>query len=171
MKLIPYVLHNGAWSLPDDIMESVFTRMRLHDLDIVVFGERLNPDRFLGFIKRQSVVLHTIWEDNQILMIGWLTDISTNHAFAHYCMFPETWGKNTAELAKESLRYWFNFKGNDGYLFDVIMGRTPVDNGYAVKFLKKIGMNILGAVPLLKFGNSDSGMVFSYITREEFLNG
>jgi hypothetical protein len=57
-------------------------------------------------------------------------------------------------------------------MFDVILGLTPSYNRLAVKFLKRVGMTVLGEIPKIRSiegRNVDrDGAVISYITREAF---
>ena len=72
-------------------------------------------------MKNPSNVVHTIWEmvtggRLEIRMIAWLNQFGPNHAFAHFCCWPETWGKTSVKLGKQSLKYWFEFGGDKGPL-------------------------------------------------------
>jgi hypothetical protein len=173
MKLIPYVINNGAYSLPDSTMAGIFKKMQSHGLDRIVFysGGITGAEHFLEFMKRPQNVVHTIWIDENIAIIAWLNAWGSNYAFAHFCCFPETWGKTSVELGKRSLRHWFDLEYEGEYVLDVILGFTPVNYRAAVGYIKKVGMNTMGTVPHIKCGHSDEGMVFSYITREDFNNG
>lgn len=166
--LIPYVLNDGAYSLPDSTMLSIWATMEKHALDRAVFySGGMNGERFLQFMKIPQNVVHTIWEEDRIQLIAWINGFGANHAFAHFCCFPETWGTTSVELGRQSLKYWFDFKkDNNEPLLDVIVGFTPANNLKAVKYIQKVGLNIMGTIPNIKCGDAYDGMVFSYITRE-----
>ena len=170
MNLIPYVDSGGAYSLPDDVIKNIWRIMVHYNLDKAVFySGGMDEGRFLKFLKNKGNVVHTIWEDDGISMIAWLNSFGANHAFAHFCCFPKTWGRNSVVLGRKSLKYWFDFKNDDGTpLLDVIMGFTPEYNKRAVSFVKKVGLTIMGTVPHIRCGNYGRGMVFSYITRGGF---
>ena len=167
MQIIPYVLNDGAYSLPDRAVLSIWATMEEHQLDKAVFySGGMNGEKFLRFVKSPGNVVHTIWQEDRIQLIAWLNGFGANHAFGHFCCFPETWGKNSVELGGKSIDYWFNFKRDDGEpLLDVIVGFTPANNRKAVEYIKKIGLSIMGTIPYIKCGNQKNGMVFSYITR------
>jgi hypothetical protein len=172
MKLIPYVLNDGAYSLPDSAMLHIWATLEKHGLDKVLFySGGMDAEKFLRFMKVPQNVVHTIWEEDRIQMIAWINGFGVNHAFAHFCCFPETWGKNSVELGRNGIKYWFDFKKDDGTpVLDVIAGFTPAGNHKAVGYIKKVGMNIMGTIPDIRCGDKKDGMVFSYITREE-VNG
>ena len=181
MKLIPYVAVNGAWSISDNAMTGVFDLMQEHRLDKAVFySGGINRKNFIDFMKSSQNVVHTIWDDNEfpvapnILMLAWLNRFGSNHGMAHFCCFPKGWGKTSKELAHKTLDYWFGdfFVKDDGTpLLDVLIGFTPSDNRLAVRWIKQIGMTIVGNIPLMDTGQKRAGMVVSYITREDFKNG
>jgi len=169
MNIIPYVESDGAYSLPDHVMRSVFKIMVHYGLDKVVFYTGgMDEDGFLRFIKSKQNVVHTIWEEDGISMIAWLNGFGVNHAFAHFCCFPKTWGKNSVVLGRKSLDYWFGFKKDDGQpVLDVVLGFTPAYNKKAVSYIQRVGMTIMGTIPGIRCG-AETGMVFSYTTREGY---
>ena len=173
MKFIPYVQENGAWSIPDNVMESIFVEMQKHGLEKIVFysGGVDTPEKFAQFMKAPGIVAHTIWGDTGIELMAWLTHFGANYAYGHFCTFPSAWGKRTKKLANETFRYWFGWEPGGAPLLDVILGQTPANNRLAVKYIKNIGMKILGTVPLCAVGDDKAGLVLSYLTREDFYNG
>ena len=168
MKLIPYVLSDGAYSLPDSVMKGIYSTMVRYHLDKIVFySGGMNEDNFLLFMKSPQNVVHTIWEGDEIGIIAWVNGFGANFAYAHFCCFPRTWGSTSIELGRRSLEYWFNFKKDDGtYLFDVVLGLVPAHNKKAISYIKKVGASILGTIPRMKCGNKKDGVVVGYITRE-----
>jgi len=169
MNIIPYVKSGGGYSMPDDVMRKIWRIMVHYGLDKTVFYTgNMNEDKFLGFVKKESNVVHTIWEENGISMIAWLNGFGSNYAFGHFCCFPKTWGKNSVVLGRKCLEYWFSFKRGDESILDVILGFTPANNKKAVGFLKKVGLTVMGTIPHIKCGLGDTGMVFSYVTREGY---
>jgi len=52
-----------------------------------------------------------------------------------------------------------NLKTNGEYLFDCLVGTTPIDNKLAIRFAEKMGFTIVGFVPT--FG------ILSYLERKK----
>jgi hypothetical protein len=141
--------------------------MEKHGLDKTVFySGGMDGDKFLKFMKVPQNVVHTLWEEDRVQMIAWINGFGANHAFGHFCCFPETWGKNSVVLGRKSVDYWFGFQRDDNTpLLDVIVGFTPANNVKAVKYIQKVGLTIMGTIPNIRCGDEKDGMVFSYITR------
>jgi hypothetical protein len=181
LSLIPYVQVNGAYSLPDTVMVEIFHAMKKNDLLQKVFyrGEVKTSEAWLEVVKRKANLVHTIWdiESKACLMIAWLNNFDRNSAFAHFCILPEGWRKNTVELGKMCLKHWFDFKNENGErLLDVVVGKTPDNNRAATIYLRRVGMKILGTIPMLDYdfyAGEKIGSVFSYITQaqEDLQNG
>jgi hypothetical protein len=171
-NLIPYVEGNGSWSLPDTMMIGIFEKMQDHGLDKVVFVNGTVEDRaqWLNFVKTKTNLVHVIGNEEGVELVAWINNFGKNYAFGHFCFFPEAWGKNTIKLGKQSLDHWFGLNLEGKPVLDVILGQLPTSNEYAVKYIKKIGMTILGSVPNIRYSglNEATGATFAYITREDF---
>ena len=178
MNLIPYVQVDGRWSLTDTCMKALFEKMREHDLIKVVFssGTVGSAEDFLGLAKNPMNTVHTVWNDNGIcLAVIWLNNYGFNHAFGHFCIYPEAWGKHTDEIGKLTLDYWFGFEKEDGSpMLDVILGKISAENQHALSFLQRIGMKVVGVIPKIMFDfyeNRKVGAAFLYIEREVLEDG
>jgi hypothetical protein len=174
--IVPYTVLNDKWTIVDGIMEWVWKEAEKANLHKHVFPVWVqDSESFIGWCKSGKQLLHTIWNDKeQIESIAWLTDIGVNSAWGHHAVFPCSWGGGKSVCVMlESFKYWFGFKTNEGgTMFDVILGLTPSYNRLAVKFLKRVGMTVLGEIPKIRSiegRNVDrDGAVISYITREAF---
>jgi hypothetical protein len=160
-------------------MIGIFEEMQKEHLVERVFytGEIKTQDQFIAAMKRNSNVVHSVWDQDEkkSLMIAWLNNWQKHAAFAHFCIFRVGWGANSVPLGRMSLEHWFSFKDADGnQLLDVICGKTPENNKLATRYLKRVGMKIVGTIPYLDYDHYRSqkiGAVFSYITKEDFQNG
>ena len=175
MHIVPYVITDGVPSIKDSVLKTIYLDMvRKHLIEKVFRGGKIkNEHDFLFFVKSPANVFHTVWSDEgNILMIAWLNNFGANFAFAHFCCWPETWGKTSIELGKQTLNYWFDFMVDEKTpVLDVILGMTPNDNRLALRYIKRLGLTALGVLPKLKMGDSRSGAVISYIERDEVTNG
>ena len=100
--------------------------------------------------------------------VTWLNSFGYNYAFGHFCFFPQTWGKNSVELGRMVLGYWFNDLRSNGWGLDVIMGQVPAGNQRAIDYTDKIGMIPLGTVPGIKYQNDGAaqGAYFCWLSKE-----
>ena len=174
-KIIPYVKMGEEYTLIDAVMGNLFDVMKELGLADIVFanGTIQTSLEWLQFIKHKSNVVHVVGNEKEIELVAWLNSIRHNYAFAHFCCLPSTWGKNSVEIGKMSLQYWFEDLKQDDWQLDVVLGQIPAWNIKAIEYTKKVGMVGLGIVPDIKYKRNDkaTGAYFCYITREGFNNG
>ena len=169
--IVPYVESNGVRSISDEKMIGVFNRVKELGLLESLFysGEVDTPEKFLMLVKAKQNVVNVVIENDVIVFISWLNDFGSNSAFAHFCAFPEIWGNGSVKIGKDVIKYWFDFKKYDEYILDVIIGKDPTVNKKAINYIKKLGLTIVGDIPLLAHGfdkNKKVGDTIAYITRE-----
>lgn len=100
--------------------------------------------------------------------VAWINDLRKNYATAHFCVFKEHWGANSIAMGKAVLKYWFSFPKDNGFLFDVILGVTPIEYTPAIRFIKKIGFTLIGEVPKVIYNaytGKHSSAMLSYCER------
>ena len=169
--IIPYVqLDDGAWSIPDDSVVTLWTKLAEQNLLEMVWT--MTPvdtaERLLSLMQNKSHQFHLVATPQEIAGVAWLSNFGHNSAAANFCVFREFWGKNALILAKHSLDYWFSFQVDGKPLLKVIFGQTPEHNRLATMFLRRIGMKVLGTIPYMGYDpyeDRDVGLVISYITR------
>lgn len=179
MDIVPYTNGPDGWSIPDAEMFGVFMEMQRRALDTTVFiaGKVTDCGEFLEMCREPGTLVHLVKDGETLLAVAWVDSIGHNYAFAHYCMFPPAWGQRSIDVAAKCLAHWFFLQDPETCrpLFQVILGRTPVKNVRATRFLEKLGMTIVGVIPLIgKDIYADSGtadMLFSYMKREDFIHG
>ena len=169
LQIVPFVEMDGGWILSDEFLSDMWVQLLDEDLMQTVFweGNVSSVDEFSAFCKRQHNVLAFIFDDRECVGFAWLGPMSGNYAFAHFCLFRSIWGEKTTEVGQLVLRYWFDFPGHAGPLIDVIIGMVPGFNTQAHKFVIRLGMTRLGAIPTLfknKRGDVDEAVIF-YILR------
>ena len=170
-KIIPYVKdQTGQWSIPESLMSGIFNEMHRLKLDGTVFvnGTVVNHLQWIMFCQHQSNVVNIVGNEKQIEGVTWLNSFGYNYAFGHFCFFPSTWNKNSVDLGKQVLAYWFNDLRTENWALDVIMGQVPASNKRAIDYTKKIGMIELGTVPGIRYQNQGAaeGSYFCWLTRE-----
>lgn len=176
-ELRPYVQIEGAYSITDTGLKYIFAEMEKHDLVKKVFcsGTVQAVKQWIQYLKLPRNVVHTIWTDQkEIATIAWVNDFGKNFAFAHFCMFPCVWGKDTLTMGRMSLDYWFGFKKDDQPVLEIILAQHPETLRDVTLFIRRLGMTVVGVIPKLSFdyyNNRSVGTIISYIEREGYLNG
>jgi len=162
ISIIPYAEVNGAWSLNDTTLEDCWRRMVDEGTARLVFWDGTVRDAagFIAAMKRPSNLVVFGHDGEQLLGFAWLNGIARNHAHAHFCFFRASWGRASLRLGQAIVGYWESFDDADGgALFDVLVGETPDNLTKALKFIKRLGFERLGTIPLIARGN---GMIISY---------
>lgn len=109
--------------------------------------------------------LTLMFADNRFSGYAWVNGVCERRAFVHYCMFKDAWGRKTVDMARTMIEYWLAIPSDDGYLLDVLIGSTPVENRKAIRFLKLARFREVGTIPKAA-PNGDA--LISYATRESY---
>jgi len=149
IKLVPYVQLEGEWILSDAFMVSVFDKMVEQMLLKKTFweGSVVDQAQFIGMVKNPNNQVVLFFEDENCVGLAWLSAVTSNYAFAHFCLFREIWGRSV-NIGKTCMDYWFSWPDkDDGPLLDVIVGIMPGFNTWAHKYVEKLGWIRLGIIP------------------------
>jgi len=168
IQVIGYVEINGVRTFSDDAMLAAFETLEKDRILDVVFSDDpvTSFDQFLAIMKNPANTVSVILLDHEIVGLAWLNQAHKNHAFVHYALFREVWGRYTMPIAEACLDYWFSFTDESGNkLIEVLLGQTPEWNRRAINYTKRLGWTVLGTVPLIANG---SGLIISYLTRDQY---
>jgi len=148
LKLVPYVPLEGEWILSDAFLGSVFDKMVDQGLLKTTFWEGgvSNESLFVGMAKKPGNHVVFFFEGNNCVGFAWLSSVTSNYAFGHFCLFKETWG-HSVNIGKTCIDYWFSWPGSGGPLLDVIIGIMPGFNKRAHKYIENLGFTRLGRLP------------------------
>ena len=161
--LVPYVEINGQRTISDAAVRALWEQMVYEGTAHIVFNETVKTsDDFLRLFKSPNVFPVLAGINGIAMGAAWLTDVGPNSAVGHFCMFKSSWGFYSYDVGEEILKYWFSLKKDNKPMLDVIIGRTPADNRKALKYIERLGFQLLGTIPYLSGGK---GLVISYITR------
>lgn len=147
--VIPYAKTGDQYNLPDDVLAGVWRKLFEQNLLKTLFydGSVADVDAFIQMMKRPSN-LPCLAYDGELLGIAWLNDIAKNRALAHFCFFKEAWGRKSLKSGKKIIDYWFDLNDQNGEpIFKVLIGNTPTFNRQALKFISKLGFDIIGEIP------------------------
>ena len=147
-KIFPYVPYEGVWTFNDEFLETVFDKMVDQKLLKTTFweGSITNEAQFVGMVKNSNNHVVFFLEDDDCVGFAWLSAVTSNYAFAHFCLFREMWGRSV-KIGKDCMDYWFSWPGDGGPLLDVIVGIMPGVNKPAHKYVEKLGWIRLGIIP------------------------
>jgi len=166
--LIPYVEVNGTRTVSDEIILQTYEKMAEDGTDNTVFcdGAVTDKEEFLDYLKDPNNLFIFALYKGVISGVGWINSLKRNHAYVHFVLFKETWGKTSLEIGWKAIDYWFSIPGEDGPLFDVLLGVIPKTNEKALKYIEKIGFQKGGEIPQISFVNGkNETAIISYIER------
>lgn len=148
LKLVPYVQIDGEWILSNNFLERTFDKMVEQRLLKITFweGSIVHLSDFIIMAKRPNNHMVFFFEQKACVGFAWLSAVTSNYAFAHFCLFREIWGKSV-NIGKTCMDYWFSWPGDGGPLLDVIIGIMPGFNKHAHKYVEKLGWIRLGQIP------------------------
>lgn len=164
IKIVPYVELNGRRTLTDEMVAAIWEQMLADGTANVVFGGSVkDKEQFVTMFKNHNIFPILIGVGEVPAGVAWLSDVGKNYAHGHFCLFGNSWGR-ALPVGKAILDYWFSMHKDGLPVLDVIIGKVPATNKLAVAFIKKLGFEILGTIPLI---GGDMGLVISYITRQK----
>ncbi|WP_027178767.1 hypothetical protein [Maridesulfovibrio bastinii] len=172
LALIAYFESDGVRNMPDSYVENLYLRAEEEGLTRITFMDgSLNDSRlFLEDMKHGSH-LFVIASGPEVAGFCWVNHVQQKSAYFHFCFFRKFWGHKAEEIAKFALNYILNIEdGHGGYLFDMLIGNTPLKNRAACRRIRKAPfLHVTGELPFgyfeAKTGRSIPSL-FSYVTRE-----
>ncbi len=155
IKLVPYVQIEDEWILSEVFLDSVFDKMVGQKLLKTTFweGRVTDESHFVNLARSPNNHMVFFFEERNCVGFAWLSAVTSNYAFAHFCLFKEIWGRSD-EVGKKGVDYWFSWPGTEGPLLDVLIGIMPGFNKLAHKFVERLGWTRLGVIPGM-FRDSD----------------
>jgi len=149
IKLVPYVQIEGEWILSEEFLDSVFNKLVDQDLLKTTFweGHITDESHFVTLARNPHNHMVFFFEERNCVGFAWLSGVTSNFAFQHFCLFKEAWGRSVA-VGKNCVDYWFSWPGADGLrLLDVLIGIMPGFNKRAHKYVERLGWTRLGVIP------------------------
>ena len=170
--LIPYLKTNDAWTIDEPVIREMWRQMVDDNTWKTVFFKGIveNEDTFIEFMRDPKNAIVTVWTDRPIA-IAWLNGFDVGIAYGHFCMFSSCWGNGLSlKAGHEIVNYWFDFKSDGVPFLSVIIGIMPETNTLAVKYIKRLGFNMVGVIPKSLYNyyeRRNIGSVICYRERED----
>lgn len=168
LKPWPYVKFNNEWSIPDEVLAFVWSRIEENGKIEELFyeGGMRTPSEFIEFFRNPDkfLVLGVNTETKEIKAFGFLSGFDTNKAYAHFS-FINGYVPGVGEMI---IDFWRKMESENGERFlDVLIGITPESYTTVLKIIQKWGFNIVGTIPMIcnmNYKNKKEGGVISYLT-------
>lgn len=152
MRIIPYIEHDGQPTIPNEFFCLMWRMMVAEKTWLKVFadGSIKNEEQFINcMLKKDKLIMVIIDDENNPLLLSWVTGIYDGHAFIHFNCFKSTWGENAIELLRMAADYWLSKKNPESgeQILQVLMGAIAENNRLAVRAVKKCGATEIGKIP------------------------
>lgn len=173
-RLFRYGSVNGVPTLTDPQIAGLFERLKEEGLlDPILYSDdvgKITRRSFVEFFKAHGKVFWLVIFDDKLAGLVWLDDFGHRTARMHFCFFKWlTKTRLTVQVARELLWQLLDMKFNRGVSLRVIRGETPAFNKLALRFIRKVGLEVVGEIPHAAYRHSTDTscpMIISYITKE-----
>ncbi len=173
IEIVPYVLQDGVPTFRDsEIIDLWVLAVKEKALDYLFLDmPNISVKNFLAFIKQPNVNFFVVLIKKKPAVIIFLTEIQYTKAECHFFYFDGFRGQKAVEIGQYCLDFLINMPfDKNTYIYDIIIGITPVNNIAACQFLSAVGMTIVGVIPNYLYNahkNKSESIVYSYYCRGE----
>lgn len=172
-RVIPYFRKpDGSWSIPEVDMVLLYRQLEAEGLNnkMFPFGGINNEIDFIIWFRNHENSMQVVSDDEGPLMVFWINKKHKRSCYFHFSCLKRSWGTFTKELFFVAANYIFGLKYEGKRIFDVIIGQLDSRNRVAIRFLRSIGVTILGEIPHY-FEDISTGeflpATMAYLTHEE----
>lgn len=172
LEIVPYIEIDGIRTFTDSDILSIYDRI-IDEGKEYVFKDGTVCDRFvfLETMKNGQTALYVIYYKKKLLGIMWLNRFEGRLARAHWCTFDGFSAKQKIQAGRYANEKIMDMKDTKGdYVFDLLLGYTPISNSQAIQFIRLCGGITGEAIPGLiwnsKEGESEPGVI-SYYSRAQ----
>lgn len=173
-KLFRYGKVDGVRNLKDSQLVALFEKAKQENvLHTVMYSddvEQWTSKTFIALFKSETRACWLVIYDGRLAGWVWLDDFGHRTARIHFCLFK--WlskEKLTVQVGRESLWQLLNMEFRDSKRLEAIRGETPSFNKLALRFMRKVGVRIIGEIPSAAYRQQDGvtyPMIYSFINRD-----
>lgn len=156
VSLTDYCLDGNEYNMPDSYLSKAYRRTVIEKTIHKVFydGSINNTYDFINFFKQKHIELTFVTYGQDEAGFFWLSPFVRRSSFITYCFYKNHL-QESLHISRACIADIFNRKDSDGrYKIDTLVGLTPANNRLALKFLRKIGMEISGTIPDLVYDDT-----------------
>ena len=112
-------------------------------------------DAFVALVLRSGTLPYLLMDGKQLVGFAWYDAFAAKSCFGHVVFFKAAWGR-ARQYGKQVYRQLLSYSDGMGFLFDCVMGLTPVNNPLAWKGAVACGASKIGVIPKALF-DAESG--------------
>jgi hypothetical protein len=173
-RIVPYAVVDGEASLRPSFLQGLQDRMRAEGLERWLMFGSAHPETLEALAVSPSVRFFSVVIDlgskdlGEVAAMFWLTDGHGEACLIHFLVFTKYHGEEGRAIGRHVLATLLTMEDANGRsLFPVIMGMTPANNPYAVRFALGVGMQKVGTIPNVFYDAHEgrrTGAVVTYLT-------
>jgi hypothetical protein len=115
----------------------------------IVFNDQdiTSSENFIKLARARQVIMYLVYVGNERAAVTWLNGFEGYSARIHHCFFRPFY-RESVSIARSVIEQLFQVKRLDGSpMVKTLIGLTPVSNRLAVRFARKVGMNVICEIP------------------------
>jgi len=150
IKIVPYLKKDGVPTFLDSEIFFLWEKAVSEKAMDYMFLDRktVSPQFFLEYIQGFDINFFVVFADKEMVAFILMTNILYGKAELHFFSYNNCQREKALEVSRYCLKYLINIKLTEStYLYDVIIGITPVKNVFACILSKKAGMKVVGRIP------------------------
>ena len=160
MKIIHYYSNENGSAVPDGCVMTLFDRMEDEGTAETVFedGTIRTREDFLRAMKTGCRLHIILDDDDDPVAVVWLNGFEGKMARLHFCLFKKAWGVNSERVGRFAVSELLNLRFDNEPIYDCLVGYIPDKNKAARMFFQKIGVKIVGNIPLGHWNATENKM-------------
>jgi len=169
--ILPYCEIDGVRTFTDSEIVDIYNRMKANDtVDGVFIDEQIvSADDFLRVMKYGENHLYLVLDDDRIVAFFWLNRFEGKTARLHFG-FLDLGRKDKVDIGKQCVEEVLALTDNmNEYVFDMLIGVTPISNKAACKYVQAVGLKKIGVLPFgvyNRFTRKSEAAMIGYLSRE-----
>jgi len=165
LVLWPYVKTEDGWSIPEELMEGIWTSMLVNErVQLTLYdGCVRNSEQFFNYFQngKNHAVLVSDEDDMKLVLWAWLNNVDDGVGYAHFSFLD----KFSRDALKKVLSFWSTFP------LSVLVGVTPESYEILVKLFEKCGLTMIGKIPsmcnMVYYGRREGGIISHFVIGDE----
>jgi len=138
-------------------------------------GSVRTAEDFVQHLCRPGAMPFLLFWENAPAGVTWLNGVEGRTARGHFCLYRSVWGRRTtATLGRCIFETMLGYRDADGFMFDTILGLTPISQSLAWRLSMLCGAEKVGVLPngaFIKARGTTEDAVLTAATRGSLAKG
>ena len=147
------------------VVRCVYMRMKDENLlKSTLYGmHNKSVDAFVSLVLRNGTLPYLLMDGKRVIGFAWYDAFAAKSCIGHVVFFREAWG-NARQFGKQVYRQLLSYNDGMGFLFDCVMGLTPINNPLAWRGAVACGASKIGVIPKALFDAENGESIDAVLT-------